>query len=246
MFSDRFIFEPPKPIKRSYYRCDVRFHIDDILDMYNDYNDDGIVYIDGKTCSLYKHNNGYYTKVFDSDIRLIGKFKNGGQSQNRLMRIREENRDYFISETIENVIKTFYDKKNSECKVVNLIVYGPGNLKSDIIKSKLLKQYFNNIHELTLNFMDYDKVSEFINNIDDPSEKIHIDDITQLIDTADDKLVFGDDIWKLIDECQLAKIYIHNTILKINDMKLKYSPDIIKLSSNKIMQYGGIIGIKWF
>ena len=70
--------------------------------------------------------------------------------------------------------------------------------------------------------LDYDLVLETFDNLGDPNEKEILDKIREMIELADDKLVFGDEIQKLLEGCQLATVYVHKD--KIKEIKEINSP----------------------
>ena len=47
------MFEPPKQLKYMYYRCDTKFHLDTILDMFDDDNTYGLCLISGEDLLIY-------------------------------------------------------------------------------------------------------------------------------------------------------------------------------------------------
>lgn len=242
MFSDKFIFEPCRRIKRSFYRCDSKFYLDEILEMYDDHETDGVVYTDGKTCSYYELTNNDLKKIDTSSIHLQGQFKAGGQSQNRLRRNREITRDFYIGNIAEKTVEVFYDKRKNCSKVRNLVFCGPAHFKTEVAEHREIKRFFDQsyTHILNMGILDYDILLEAVNNFDNPEEKETIGIIRDMIGTADDKLVFGDDILKLLSECQLATVYVHTSKIKeFRDLELSYEPTIIELSSNMTIGYGG-------
>ena len=88
--------------------------------MYDDHTTDGIVYTDGKTCIYYTLRNNDLKKISTSSIHLQGQFKNGGQSANRLARIRDHTRDQYIGKLAEKSVELFYDKTNNISKITTI------------------------------------------------------------------------------------------------------------------------------
>lgn len=213
---------------------------------------DGLVYSDGSICHLYHAQNNNTRLIHKMDIHLIGKFKNGGQSQNRLARIRDENRDSYVSKVVENIIKIFYDKNENKSNIVNLVLFGPSRFKNDIMnyKKNTLSKYFDYIHLLTTSDIDLKLAIKYTNSLIDPTEQITIDKIQKLIDLADDKLTFGNDIHVMMAEHMICKIIISENILDDFTDNLDYDQDIMVLRSDGaqdwIIRYGGVIGLKWY
>ena len=257
MFSG-LIFEPVQKIQRSYYLCDSRFHLEEIIPMYDNslaHRVDGAVYVDGSKCVMSFIQDNRMKVVDQIDIRLISQFKNGGQSANRLERIVDENRSSFVKKVVEMCIDTFYDKKESSSKISNLIIYGPSRFKNDVDnhdKPKLSK-YFESITLFTTqDAYQIDDILEHLSEMVDPKENTEIIKIRELIALADGKIVFGDEIMPNLKACMLEKLVI--TVDQyaeiIDGTDLPYSPEIIivrgSLNSTFLEMYGGIIGVKWY
>lgn len=250
IFSNRLIFEPPQNIKHSFYRCDNKFYLDECLSMYMDHKTYGVIYTNGKTCLYYELCNNRLKKINTSNINLIGKFKNGGQSQNRLRHIRENNREFNITRLAEKVVNIYYDKPINKSKVCDIIFCGPARFKIELSNHRLIKKFFdnNNIHTFNCDtHIELSKLNNYIDMINDPIERKHIDDIKNIIANEDDKLVFGNDIQNYLSSNMLSILYIHDTLIDKYDMNnVSHKTKIIILNSDFIMFYNGSIGIKWY
>lgn len=252
MFSDYLIFEPIKSINKSFYRCDNKFYLDSVLEMYTNDEFDGIIYVDGSICDFYLVNLGRYSKVKSSTIYLQNQFKNGGQSSNRLSRIRDHIRESYITELSDRTVELFYSKNEMKSKINNLIISGPSYFKNEMAATKTIKQFFDNIHIVTLNKFDQDIINEFIFNINKNSDDNIDIEIRSLIENNEDvdKLVFGiQDIIQNINDKMIKKIYVHSDTIDIleNDNTLDLNNvELVKTQSNYIVHYGGIIGIKFY
>jgi hypothetical protein len=194
----------------------------------------------------YELKNKDLIKLSSSTIYLQNQFKNGGQSANRLSRLRDINRDHYITSLSEKTVQIFYDKENNKSKVKHLIFCGPAQFKIEISENKLISSFFNNIHIINMADLDYDLLISTVDNFDDPGEKTIVDRIRQLIDMADEKLTFGNDIIQDLNACLLRTLYVHKDCKVIDNLKISYDVEIIKISSHMINQYGGIIGIKFY
>lgn len=255
MFST-MIFEPKQKIKKSYYRCDSNFHLDDIIPMYDDTLEqrvDGAVYVDGSECVQYLVQNGYFKQIDRFDIRLISQFKNGGQSANRLERLVDENRNVFVQKVVSSCIANFYDKQENHSLVSNLILYGPSRFKDDVLtykKSKLSK-YFKSITLFTTpDSHPTDEIIEYLEQVIDPVEERVMIELQEQIDMADSKLEFGQDIPTLLESCMLERIILVEEMYDEIVSDLKYEPEIVLIRSDKyrprLQMYGGVIGIRWY
>lgn len=94
-------------MRHSIYRCDCKFHTDEILSMLTDSPTYGLVAIDGNACVI--------GTISGDDVKIIKSFsdelpnrhKSGGQSSQRFQRLRLERRDAYLNKANENVIQAF-------------------------------------------------------------------------------------------------------------------------------------------
>jgi peptide subunit release factor 1 (eRF1) len=247
------IFEPFKPISKTFYRCSNKFHLDSISEMYTDDIVYGIVYTDGKECISYSMNSLRYTIENKTKISLQGQFKKGGQSAQRLERIRDENRGHYLDEIAEKITSLFYSKENSRIKIKYLILVGPGQFKFELSQTSDLKKFFGGIiHILTMDNLDKNKVNNFIeeqNQINEREVK-KIEDLKLLIQKADDKLVFGNEILELLNSKQLGILYIDSTLELPNfegyDLEIVKVSPTLREAEGYLLQFGGMVGVKWY
>jgi peptide subunit release factor 1 (eRF1) len=239
-------------IKISFYKCDSKFYLDDVLEMYKEHDSYGIIYTDGKICIYYELKDKYFKKINTIDIYLQNQFRNGGQSSNRLSRNRDINRNHYLTELAEDTIEIFYDKNNNISKVKYLIFCGSAQFKKELSEHKLITGLFTSVYTLNMEELNYDLILKSINDFDSnsPNEKRIVEKIKFMIEMADDKLVFGiDDILEHIRTCEIKTIYISQNldelIRDIESMRT-YEFEIIKLKSNMINDFGGIIGEKFY
>ncbi len=247
MFSDRMIFEPVMKIKESFYRCDSKFYLDNILGMYQEHETHGIIYTDGKICINYEYKYGNFRKISSKTIHLQNQFKNGGQSSNRLARNRDIQREQYITGIAEKIVSIFYDKNTNKPNVKSIIFCGPAQFKIEVSEHKLISSFFDSIHLdiINMGLMDEKLIEMTINNLTDPVEQAIIDEINLMISRADNRLVFGNDIIPCIESCELKTLYVHKD-KTMEEFKTDYGLEIIKISSHMITTYGGMIGIKFY
>jgi len=257
MFSDKLIFEPPMPIRNSFYRCDSKFCLDDIIEMYTEDHDiNGIIYTDGETCTWYSLENKYLKKQSVSNIHLQNQFKNGGQSSNRLARNRTIQREAYITKLAEQTVTEYYDKQLNKPKIMNIVFCGPAEFKIELSKHKLISSYFdsNTIHVLTMNDINLPMIHNLVESLDDASEIDTINHIRSLISNADDRLVFGmDEIQEMLECRMIGVLYVYHELnLNINininiNINNDYGCQIVRIKSRMIMNdYDGIIGVKFY
>lgn len=250
MFSDYIIFEPIKNIIKTTYRCDSKFVIDSVLEMYEDNSNYGIIYVDGNECSYYKMNAKRYTKIKTSNIWLQNQFKCGGQSSNRLARIRDHIRESYVSDLSETAIDIFYSKEQNKSLIEKLIICGPSYFKVEMSENKLIKQFFgNNLHLLTLERFDTENINNYVDSIVSKKDNYYENEIRKLVDNADEKLLFGfREIIKELEQYKVSTIYINTSAINLleNYQELTNNIDVIKMDSKYLEGFGNIIGVRYY
>lgn len=245
-YSDRIIFEPINKISYNIYKCDKHFHLDILEKMYEKDLDKSkyiTIYTNGKCLDIYEIDSfNNMKKIFTNDVRLIGKFKNGGQSANRLQNIRQNNRETFLNKSVEEINEIIgYDDN-----IDGVLVCGPSTFKKELYQ----KLKYDNMDVIDLDRVEYnnDKIIEKIdymrqNNMD----KDIIEDLKYL--GLKDKLVYGKEVKEYMKNHMLKNVYVHHTLfdevnifVDKNDFKI----NIIKLYSNYILDYDRIIGEKYY
>jgi len=246
MFSNRLIFEPCARVRNTFYRCDSKFYLDEILSMYEDHDTNAVIYTDGNYCTWYLLKNRDLKKVATITIHLQNQFKEGGQSQNRLLRLRMIQRNNNLTRLAEKTIELLYDKTANCQKSVNIIFCGPAEFKIELSEHKLISQFFTNIHILTMSDMNYELLIDYTNKIVDPAEYEITKYLQYMINTADSKLVFGQDIKQSLEDCEIKTLYVHKDNEFLKDYIPLYKLEIIKVSASMINEFGGMIGIKFY
>jgi peptide chain release factor subunit 1 len=89
-------FEPLKPMARSLYMCDSRFHVELLMELMQDEDAYGFIVMDGNG-SLFGTVQGNVRKVLRKfAVHLPKKHGRGGQSSARFGRIRLEKRHNYV------------------------------------------------------------------------------------------------------------------------------------------------------
>lgn len=240
------IFEPHARVKNTFYKCDSKFYLDEILEMYKDHDVNGVIYTDGNECVWYELKSRDFRKIASKTIYLQNQFKNGGQSTNRLARNREIQRDQYIQMLAEKTVELFYDKKNNYQKVSNLMICGPAEFKVDLSAHRLILSFFKSVHNVTMGTLDQNIILQTIANLSDPVDKKNVDNIRYMITLADEKLVFGDEIKPMIENCELKTLYVHESLDIEKTLLPGYKLEFVKIKSDMINEYGGMIGVKYY
>jgi peptide chain release factor subunit 1 len=121
--------EPPKPLRTKLYRCDQTFVVEPLKEMLEIEDVYGLVVIERKeaTIGLLEGKNIKVLRHMTSGVP--GKFKTGGQSQQRFHRIIEGMAKEFYKRIAEYMKEEFFEMK----KLRGIIVGGPGPTKEDFL-----------------------------------------------------------------------------------------------------------------
>ena len=131
-------FEPFKPIQRSLYMCDNRFHTESLKNLLNDNDTFGFIIIDGNGC-LYATLQGSNRVILSKfSVDLPKKHSKGGQSAQRFGRIRLEKRHAYLKKCAELSVQNFID--DNKCNVKGIILAGSAEFKDDLLSSELFDQ----------------------------------------------------------------------------------------------------------
>lgn len=220
------IIDPVKKIKANDYICDNKFHLDILIDQYENELFVGLALISGESFILYKLiiTNKYvdFKILKQKKIILQKRMRKGGQSAQRIGRIRDEKENKYVRDVAINIVDTFMYENNSKYMCENIILAGPSELKYKVQCEPIFKQYFdtrvikiidsefndNVIHKL---IKDNEYLLININNEKFRKEQVTL--VKELIQNASDKLVFGRS--NVLDElhcCSLEYIYLDHNI----------------------------------
>lgn len=248
---DKLVFEPPLPVKACFYRCDSKFHLDEICDMFESYPEFGVVFTDGNVCDFYKVRNRRWLKIENVDVFLQGQFKNGGQSANRLQRKRDILRGWNLTRLAEDVVALFFDPDEHQATVKGLVLCGPAEFKQQLANHKLVNAFFPNLVAVeTMVALDQRQMDVYLENLDrlDPLTKKHELVIQRLIADGDERLVFGKaEVDEHLDQCQLKTVFTTDK-KRFREQDLGYACEVIILrEGSKLMAlYQGHIGLKFY
>ena len=131
-------FEPFKPIQRSLYICDNRFHTESLKSMLDDNDLFGFMIMDGNGCLFATLQGSNKTILHKCSVDLPKKHSKGGQSAQRFGRIRLEKRHAYLKKCAELSIKQFIT--DNKCNVKGLVLAGSAEFKDDLFSSDLFDQ----------------------------------------------------------------------------------------------------------
>lgn len=254
--SECYLFSPPHPIKKFFYRCDRKFHLDDLIKLYEIHDDYAIVLISGKRTEFYLHNINQTKFLKAIDESLPNQHKTGGQSAQRFGRVRDEKITWYAKKIAENMVH--YYVKNGQFGCKGLIIAGPAEMKDLVSEQDLFTQFFKKylLKTLTISEITDQSIYSVVQlsadvMTSDLEEKKLIDSFEEMIVNPDllDKLIFGTkEVMTKFTSGHLEEIFVSNKyenkdlILKSNT---KTKIHIIK-SSSFTAKYDELVGIKYY
>jgi peptide chain release factor subunit 1 len=139
------VFEPPKPMCRSMYWCDDKFHTEYLREQLENHETFGFVIIDGDGASLHTLSGTQKRCLWSVNVNLPKKHGRGGQSKQRFERQREEKRDWYVKIIAKRCVKEFIDQTTNKPKIVGLILAGNADFKTVLSKCSTLDPRLKNV-----------------------------------------------------------------------------------------------------
>lgn len=254
---------PPKVLLRGTYRCDSKFHLDSILEMFDDAIKYGVILISGKEYAIYQVNQTgthfEYRLLLNKNIHQPNKHNKGGQSSVRFERIRRNVHGHFVDQIADDAIKVLMTNNNTECVISKLIIGGSAEMKTEVKQSELFKQHLSKYMINTVNTTDVsEKSAEYAISMSiDESElndKKKVDaEIDTLMFSSGDLLAYGEsECLSMLTENLLQKLYVEISVVtdEIKDylitFRLTNKTNILFVKSDKLKLFNGFLGIRHF
>jgi len=131
-------FEPFKPINKSLYLCDNKFHVQDLKELLENEDVFGFIVVDGAG-ALYGTLQGNSREVLHKfTVELPKKHGRGGQSSVRFARLRMEKRHNYLKKVAEAATNVFIT--NNVPNINGLVLAGSADFKNDLYQSDLFDQ----------------------------------------------------------------------------------------------------------
>lgn len=253
---DCYLFIPPYPIKKFYYRCDRKFHLDDLIELYQQCDNYAIVLISGKKTEFYLWNKNETKLLKILKETLPNQHKTGGSSAARFGRIRDEKIGVYIKKIVELMIQLYIKQNIFQYK--GLIIAGPSQMKNLVRSEDLFGKNFDKylLKNLTISEITEQSIYQVIQLATDVlisrSDEIqYINKFNNMLNNANeiDLIIFGSELVfsafqnNLLKEIYLANNSIHRDFILNFQSKAKIY--IIK-NEEFISKYGELIGIKYY
>ncbi|KAG5475407.1 hypothetical protein LSCM1_03521 [Leishmania martiniquensis] len=127
--------EPFKPVSRSLYLCDNKFHTEELRRMLESDDKFGFIIMDGSGCTFATVCGDVKEKLGSFTVELPKKHGRGGQSKNRFARIRMERRHNYVRKVAESAVSYFIT--NDRPNVRGLVLAGSADFKEVLFQSDL-------------------------------------------------------------------------------------------------------------
>eukprot|EP01094_Clydonella_sp_ATCC50884_P000402 TRINITY_DN10313_c0_g1_i1.p1 TRINITY_DN10313_c0_g1~~TRINITY_DN10313_c0_g1_i1.p1 ORF type:complete len:429 (+),score=126.59 TRINITY_DN10313_c0_g1_i1:252-1538(+) len=126
-------FEPYRPIHKSLYWCDSKFHTDILSELLVPADKFGFIVLDGGGACFAFVRGSEKTVLHRMSVSLPKKQGRGGQSADRFERIRREKRQKYIQRVAEKATQLFISDNIPNVK--GLIIAGLGHTKDALVAS---------------------------------------------------------------------------------------------------------------
>ena len=228
-------------VQRSSYSCGKEYQVDVLLQMYKSSQrvttsrSYGIVLVSGKTamCFIHREGLGIGRSGKKLDTTQQKKQRKGGQSAQRIGRLREEKRDLWIHKIHDMIDKTFLNR-DGQPTVSGIVIAGPSTMKDEVAatngtwshsrtQSKLLALMpakclatseieLDSQRTIALSFIS-DQLSELFNGQETSRDRAVWDVFRTAMDT--NRAVFGPENVRLaINDCALESVIVLQTDLE--------------------------------
>jgi len=165
----------------------------------------------------------------------------GGQSQNRLARLRTEQIHRYLTQ-VEDKIRLFYTKEGAPV-IRQLILFGSGN-KKDQLRERV-RNSFRDLPVTVLSDLEIETVQEkflqIIGQDKRTDSEIQIDIIKEWMRTDPDRLVFGkENVRQEIEEKKLEKVW-----MSPSGEGSREGLDVILVDHYYLEILGSCVGLRW-
>ncbi|KAF7289686.1 Peptide chain release factor subunit 1 [Mycena chlorophos] len=132
-------FEPHKPVNRSLYLCDNKFHTEPLAELFESDARFGFIIMDGLGTLFGMLSGSSRTVLQKLSVALPKKHGRGGQSALRFSRIRDEKRHHYVRKVAELAVQHFVAGAEDSLRVVvtGLVLAGNADFKNELAQSPL-------------------------------------------------------------------------------------------------------------
>lgn len=217
MFDIQYVFEPPKPIKKTEYYCDKMFHIDTIVKLYEQPDMCGLIFINGEKCQLFTVDITNNDKLKCGNVNTyLKQHHKGGSSSARFGRLHDEKVVKYLKEISEEARTTF---KHVDKIVVGGISKRPDQL-TQYLHTDVSAKIIGHIVMTQIDDAAILKMIELSNKFQSEKELIYLKDFIDIVEgkSVKGKAIYGDkDIEHSFENCEISKLYVCSKYCDIDD-----------------------------
>lgn len=238
-------FEPFKPINKSLYLCDNKFHVEDLKDLLENEDVFGFIVVDGNGALYGTLQGNSRETIHKFTVELPKKHGRGGQSSVRFARLRVEKRHNYLRKVAEVATQVFI--ANDRPNISGLVLAGCADFKTDLYNSEMFDQ---RLKPKVLKIVDVsyggengfnqavELAQECLSNVKFVQEKKILSKFFEEISTDSGLVVFGvNDTMKVLETGAIETLLlyenmdIHRLILKNKEDE---STNIIFLNTDQL------------
>lgn len=240
-------FIPPNPVKCFRYICSSTYYTEDIEKLYVEEKEwYGIIILIKDKCNLYKISSQKNPKFIASISSRIPKaHKKGGQSQNRIQRLRTELIQNYITIIEENVRRYFYQDGNMCMNRLFLCGFG---LKKQELKDKMSVKNSDSILD-KISILNLTELKDIIpeifkQEVEDKKNTYEeeVKNIQEMLELNPDILVFGNEVDDELMNSSIEKIWCFSEYIE----EYEKVCECIELNHYFLENFDGRIGKKFY
>lgn len=257
------VIEPPHKVKTYWYRCDSKFHLDFLYAMTEIYDTFGVILLAGEIAKLYSIDGNDYKFLYKLTNYAPSKQGRGGQSKERLERVRLEYYNDYYKRILESAKTYFIDTSTNLPNIKGLILAGPSLTKNKVLDhetfdyrlKKIVKKVITTSEIIDTTIIAViDQISDLLSD-DNDETKIIVKRFNEGITIDNGLSVYGPAIvLKCLNDNQLKHLIVHQSYID----EYKDSKDELSLicknngcqmyisNSNNILTYGRLCGLLWY
>jgi peptide chain release factor subunit 1 len=250
IFDEVCILSPPKPIRKTEYFCDKRFHVDSVIDLYSTPELCGIIWINGQDTSIFTLDMSSVSslKKVDNVSTRLKKHNKGGSSSARFGRLHKEAIVHYLKKVVEESITAF-------SSVNYLVIVGIGERKDELIS------YFpNSLKDKLLGVIVSENLDKALSKVEElyllkkrSEEETYLSYFLHELDKDTGKAVYGPEIvMTALKDGLLCKMYINSEDIPQKDIDIYTSIclatgcEVLVLKHSTFNKYGSVFGILWY
>lgn len=261
-----FLVEPPRPIRKRDYFCDKYFHIELIEELFETYDDYGVIDIQGEDTTFYILSGdslNYLTKI---NADLPSNHDQGGQSQNRIQRLRKEKIHNYLKKINDLACSKWIipqtEISTEEITIKGLIISGTANKKDEFLRDKILDF---RLEKILLGVVVKPEINILKSLIYKDEIKRNLElyqnEVEKNILNNPERLIFGKDIYNRLQNKMVKLLIINQSWIDMKKTHVNYNLFQNEIDNNNSIKviiipnydplnvqidlYGGIIGVEW-